>query len=379
MAEIVFTNARIVLADQVIVGTVAVENGLIADVSTGASSLPGAIDCEGDYLIPGLVELHTDNLERHMMPRPKTSWPSRAAAINHDREVVSAGITTVYNALSIGHIRPTGTADGLEAMLEAVRSQGEAGALKAEHRLHLRCEVSGCDVLTLLEPLVDDPLVGLVSIMDHTPGQRQFASIEAYATYYQGKYGLSDQGLDAFIAERLEDHARYAERHRHIVVEMARERGIALASHDDATPEHVAEAVRDGVTIAEFPTTLAAAKACHEGGLAVLMGGPNVVRGGSHSGNVAARALAEAGRLDILSSDYVPASLLYGALLLAETTEAIEIADAVAMISRIPARQLGLDDRGEIAPAKRADLVRFLWSDAGPVIREVWREGRRVA
>lgn len=380
MAETIYTNANIVLADEVVSGTLAFDEAGISGISSGLSGLPGATDCGGDYVIPGLVELHTDNLERHMMPRPKAYWPPHAAIINHDREISASGITTVFNALSVGHVHAgTRRLETLAPMLDAVESQSRAGSLKAEHRLHLRCEVSCGTLLELAEPLMGGPLVGLVSVMDHTPGQRQFASLEQYAVYYQGKYGMSDEELQRFITERMEDHRLHAGTNRRTIVAMARERGIPLASHDDATPDHVAEAMEDGVAIAEFPTTVEAAQASHDNGLAVLMGAPNVVRGGSHSGNVSAGTLAKAGHLDILSSDYVPASLLYGAMRLAETVDAISVPDAIATVSRTPARQIGLDDRGEIAEGRRADLVRFRQTEAGPVIRAVWREGERVA
>ncbi|MGF7158530.1 alpha-D-ribose 1-methylphosphonate 5-triphosphate diphosphatase [Rhodoligotrophos appendicifer] len=379
MPETVFTNARIVMRDEVIEGSLAISGAEIKDVSAGRVRSTSAIDCEGDLLVPGLVELHTDNLERHMMPRPKASWPAGSAAINHDREIIAAGITTVYNALTIGHVRPTSTAEGLGAMLSALDRQAASGALKAEHRLHLRCEVSGSDLMDLLEPLIDHPSVGLMSVMDHTPGQRQFVSLEQYTTYYQGKYALTDEALRRFIIERREDFERYGVAQRRKVVDMARERGLPLASHDDATFDHVAEAANDSVVIAEFPTTIEAAQACRTHDLAVLMGAPNVVRGGSHSGNVAARELARLGCLDILSSDYVPASLLFGALMLTEGEDGIALPQAIGMVTTVPARRLGLDDRGEIAAGKRADLVRFRPDAAGPVVREVWREGERVA
>jgi alpha-D-ribose 1-methylphosphonate 5-triphosphate diphosphatase len=176
--------------------------------------------------------------------------------------------------------------------------------------------------------------------------------------------------------------ARYAEPHRAYFVDYCRAQGIALASHDDTTPEHVAQAHADGASMSEFPTTLAAARAARERGLAIVMGGPNVVRGGSHSGNVAAAELAREGLLDILSSDYVPGSLLSAALRLVD--EGItDWPRAVATISREPARATGLADRGEIAPGLRADLIRVRVVDTPggarqAVVRAVWREGRRV-
>ena len=380
MPERIFTNARIVLADEVIVGSIAFEDGHIRNVSETCSSLPQAIDIEGEYICPGLVELHTDNLERHVTPRPKSHWPVDAAVVNHDREVAAAGITTVLNALSIGQIAPeTRRVDTLSEMCNATRARKAEGHLKADHYLHLRCEVSYPDLFDLLEPLIDMPEIKLLSVMDHTPGQRQFVSLEQYAIYYQGKYKLNDAQLAEFMEARRLDQQMNGDANRRRVVAAAHERGIGLASHDDATLEHVGEAVSDGIVVAEFPTTMEAARASHEHKMAVLMGGPNIVRGQSHSGNVSAREMASAGYLDIVSSDYVPSSLLYAALLLEEKIDGIELPEAMAMVTQTPASQIGLHDRGAIAQGMRADMLRFHRTATGPIIREVWREGERIA
>jgi alpha-D-ribose 1-methylphosphonate 5-triphosphate diphosphatase len=376
----VLTNARIIAAEDEIRGTVVVRGGVIASVDAGRSSLPAAIDLEGDLLIPGLIELHTDNIERHVMPRPAAPWPVDAAVVAHDREVVGAGITTVFDAVSVGEVHSrTGRAEILKQICEAVNRRHDAGDLVADHRLHLRCELSyGC-LIDMFDPLIDDPLVGLLSVMDHTPGQRQFRDVAVYARYYQGKFAMSDEELAEFIETRKADQNAHARANRAHVVQAARDRGLALASHDDATADHVGEAVDDGVVIAEFPTTTEAARASRAGGLSVLMGAPNLVRGHSHSGNVSARELAAAGVLDILSSDYIPSSLLFGALTLTRLSDPVDLASAVRAVTLTPARRVGLGDRGEIAVAKRADLVRVRDCNPVPVIRGVWRAGEKVA
>jgi len=380
MGEMILTNARIILADEVIEGSVVVHDGTIAEIDDHPTCAAGAFDLEGDILIPGLVELHTDNIERHIMPRPKAVWPSDAAVLSHDREVAAAGITTVLNALAIGAINTHSVRiEMLEDVCGLVESLSAAGALKASHLLHLRCEVSYPELMELLESLLDNSSVQLISVMDHTPGQRQFVDLEQYSVYYQGKFGLSDDELERFIADRRADQVRYSEPNRRMVVQRAMEQGITLASHDDATREHVDEAIRDGIVIAEFPTTIEAAKASHKAGMDVLMGGPNMVRGASHSGNVSARELAAHGILDILSSDYIPSSLVYAALTMAREVDAIELPQAIATVTRNPARKIGLTDRGEIATGLRADLVRFRPMEGAPVIRDVWRAGEKIA
>ncbi len=380
MQETVFSNARVVLADRVIDGTVAIADGRVTDVGEGRSSVAGAVDLDGDLLIPGLVELHTDNLEKHMRPRPGADWPSIAAVAAHDSQIAGSGITTVLDAVAIGDFKNDSLRlQRLQHMIEALDTAHEHDLLKADHRLHLRCEVGHLGMPAMLDPLVESEHVCLLSVMDHTPGQRQFASLERYREYYQGTYGLSDTEVEKLITERVEVQKRCGEANRRHVVEQARRHGLPIASHDDATAEHVAEATADGMVIAEFPTTVEAARLSHEQGLAVLMGGPNLVRGGSHSGNVSALELAKAGYLDIISSDYAPASLLHAAMLLPDAVEQFDLPAAIATVTLTPARAAGMDDRGEIAPGQRADLVRVRDTPFHPLIRAVWRGGERIA
>jgi alpha-D-ribose 1-methylphosphonate 5-triphosphate diphosphatase len=376
-AEQVFTGARIVLADQVIDGTLVVREGLVAEVAEGRAA---GDDFEGDYLIPGLVELHTDHIESHYRPRPGVRWNPVAAVQAHDAQIAASGITTVFDALRIGLDEQSElTADDMARLAEAIRQSGAGERLRADHFLHLRCEVSAPDCEETFERFRDDEQVRMVSLMDHSPGQRQFASMDAYRTYYQGKLKMSDADLDAFSARRMRQSAIHAEPNRAMISAFCRAKGIVLASHDDATIEHVDRDREQGIRVAEFPTTLEAAHASREAGMSVLMGAPNIVRGGSHSGNVSARTLVEAGVLDILSSDYIPFSLLHAAFALGEAVDGISLPQAVALVSKHPAEAGGLADRGEIAPGKRADLVRVTVADGVPIVRAVWRQGRRVA
>ena len=381
MNELVISNARVVTRDAVIHGAVQVRAGTITDVSDVPALLPSAIDFDGDYLVPGLVELHTDNLERHASPRPGVRWPAAAAVVAHDAQIAGAGITTVFDALSVGDVvEGSARLATLTAMADAVQAMHDAGALKAEHWLHMRCEVSYHDLPALFRPFVDHPRVRLVSLMDHTPGQRQFAQLEKYTEYYMGKYGFSDAQMQRFIEQKCENQVRYSASHRAHVIELCRQRGLPLASHDDATAGHVDEAAACGSVVAEFPTTLEAARAARGRGIRVMGGAPNFVRGGSHSGNVSARELAEHDLVDILSSDYVPASLLHAAFLLADGAPNA-LPAAVATVSATPAAAIGLTDRGALAPGLRGDLIRVAEAPGlgFPVVRAVWRNGERIA
>ena len=379
MSELVIGNARVVMRDDVVHGSLHVLAGRIADVDATRAVTAGATDLEGDYLIPGLVELHTDVLEKHAFPRPSARWPEVAAVVAHDGQLIAAGITTVLDSLAIGYVYDGGQrARNPLPLIAAIEQARAGGLLKADHLLHLRCEVSTEHVVTDFTPHAGHPLVRLVSLMDHAPGQRQFTNVAKYREYNQGKYGLSDAEIDALIEKRIADREKYGDVHRAALLRLCEASRVPLASHDDATIAHVEEAVKAGMVIAEFPTTIDAARAARAYGLAVIAGAPNLVMGRSHSGNVSVAELAAAGLLDILSSDYVPASALHGAFLL-HRRYGWPLPDAIASVTATPAERIGLDDRGEVAPGRCADLVRVRVVDDIPLVVAVWRDGRRVA
>lgn len=383
MSATVFKNARLVLADEVVQGCLRVEGGRIAALDAGASAVPGGVDLDGDYLLPGLVELHTDNFERHLMPRPKVQWAETPALLAHDAEIAAAGITTVFDALGVGEADSDslrGSAwDHVLATLDACAARQ---LLRAEHHLHARCELPAPNTIELFAPFRGHPRLSLISLMDHTPGQRQWEDLAQARVYYTGKKGWSREKFEHQVAHAATLQAQYAAPHRAYFVDYCRTHGIALASHDDTTAAHVAQAQAEGAALSEFPTTLAAARAARERGLRIVMGAPNVVRGGSHSGNVAASELARAGLLDILSSDYVPDSLL-GAVMRLAQDGILSLPAAVASVTRNPARAAAMPDRGELAPGLRADLVQLHLAELPKgkrqaIVRSVWREGQRV-
>ncbi len=373
-------NARIVLADRVIEsGHAVVHNGAIADVGEGAAPERG-IDFAGDLLLPGLVELHTDHLEAHYMPRPKVRWDLTAAVMSYDAQMATCGITTVLDSLRVWREPGVDAIDGQASDLsEAIDDARRRKLLRVSHFLHLRCEVPMPDVVADATALIGRPDVRLMSLMDHTPGQRQFRDPVKLREYYRGKSGMTDAELDDVFARRIDCRVRYAADNERALVALAGAHGTTLASHDDTTLEHVEQSIRDGVRVAEFPTTPEAAARLHEAGVRVLMGAPNLVRGRSHSGNVATADLARSGQLDILSSDYVPSSLLMAALRLPQAAAGFDLPAAIRTVTKTPADVVGLDDRGEIARGKRADLIRVHINGGDAAVRCVWREGERVA
>jgi alpha-D-ribose 1-methylphosphonate 5-triphosphate diphosphatase len=377
----IFENARIVTADEVFDGHLVVEDGRITEIGTGRAPERG-IDFGGDLLIPGLVEVHTDHLEAHFMPRPKVLWQIDSAVLAYDAQVAASGITTVFDSLRIGKMdydSEGGFAANTVPLADAIAREQAAGHLRVEHFTHIRCEVPAPDVVGALEAFLAHHPVQMISLMDHTPGQRQFRDIDKYFIYFGGKSGRSDEEVRKIVSFRQNTGAEHAAVNRPMLVALGQRHNLRMASHDDTTVEEADQSALEGVTLAEFPTTIDAAAASRAHGMMTIMGGPNVVRGGSHSGNVAARDLAQAGHLDILSSDYVPASLLLGAWHLQDVPAIGGLAGAIRLVTKNPAEATGLANRGEIAVGKKADLVRLHVSGNRPVIREVLRDGNRIA
>lgn len=377
---LVLANARLILRDEVVHGAIRLKEGLIDDISMGKGVPSGATDVEGDFVAPGLIELHTDNLERHLTPRPKVDWPHRAAIIAHDRELAGTGITTVFDAIRVGSIVSDSSRryrKYARAMTDEVAAMRDAGALRISHHVHLRAEICSETLATELAEFGPQDRVGIVSMMDHTPGQRQFSDLGKYKDYVCGKHGLDPDNFEHYVAFLSGLQQQYGARHEAAVVAAAARYGATLASHDDTTPDQVTSSHAHGVTLAEFPTTLEAAETCRTFGIATMMGAPNLIRGASHSGNVAALDLARSDRLDILSSDYVPAALLIAALQLGTLWD--DLPRGIATVTRTPAQAVGLNDRGALEIGLRADIIRFSDIHNTPALKGAWSAGVQVA
>ncbi len=378
-SDLCLANAQLVLEDQVLTGSVTIERGVIREIAEGDHVPTGAVDCGGDLVTPGLVELHTDNVERHIEPRPEVNWPHLPALIAHDAELASTGITTVFDAMRVGSIhsgkgRYIDYARKLADELLAARKQGY---FKISHFLHLRAEICSETLLEELAAFGASDRVGIVSLMDHTPGQRQFRDLTALKTYVTKKRGMNDAEFAEHVENLLGLKKRHGARHEARAVIEARRLGAVLASHDDTTAGHVRISAGNGVGYAEFPTTVEAAKACRAHGIAVMMGAPNLIRGGSHSGNIAAEALAKADLLDIVSSDYVPSALLLSTFRLADIWN--DLPRAIATVTRNPAKAVRLHDRGALKKGLRGDVLRVHKIDQTALLRGVWSQGNKVS
>ena len=378
--ETILANATLVLPDQTLRGQVRMVDGRIADIAEGQGVPAGAEDCGGDLVMPGLIELHTDNLERHIEPRPQVDWPHAAAIIAHDAELASVGITTVFDALRVGSVVSNAKANYGEyarSLADEILGLRAGGALKISHFLHLRAEVCSETLVEELDKFGPEDRIGIVSLMDHTPGERQFRDLTQLRKYVMGKHGINAAEFETHVATQKALSARHGAAHEAAAVAAARRYGAVLASHDDTDISHVARSAEHGAHFAEFPTTVEAARACNDYGIKVMMGAPNLIRGGSHSGNVAAADLAEATLLDIVSSDYVPSSLLSAALMLGDLWG--DVSRGIATATKAPAEAVGLSDRGTIRLEARADLVRVARVGTAGALRGVWVQGQRVA
>ena len=380
MTEIILTNANLILDDEIVRGTLVLRDGVIACVDQGSTSLPGAEDVGGDFIAPGIIEMHTDNMEKHFVPRPGAYWPNHlAAAIANDAQMAAAGITTVYDSICCGF--NSGKKDFRSVILPQIVTALEHGteqkAFRVEHYLHLRCELPSENILDEIGFYLDRPILRLASLMDHTPGQRQWRNLDDLRVYNTGSGEQTAEEFEIEVARRMATGAELFARNWPIVVEMLRERSIPLATHDDTTKQDVELGVGAGVRISEFPTTMEAASYARACGMKTVAGAPNIVRGGSHSGGVSAAELTVNGHLDGLSSDYVPSSLLQAVMRLHLDYE-LDLPKAMAMVTSNMADMLGLADRGRLQAGLRADVLRIGMIGSTPITRTLWCAGERA-
>lgn len=378
MTETVLKNARVVLVNEIVEGSLSFDEKGIRAIHAGSTEAPG-LDCEGDFIVPGLVELHTDNVERHFLPRPTAYWPNHTAAVMaHDHEIAGAGITTVFDSLSVGDYDGSNSPrrELFGHMCDGITAAMEHGLCKVEHLLHFRCELSDPHLLSTLEPLVEKHDVTLASLMDHTPGQRQWRDTSALKAFMK-RTGLSDKEVDESLEERIKKGSQHTPENWKAVLKLFEGRNVTLATHDDTTIDDVDMGFEAGIKISEFPCSLEAAERAHKHGMTTIGGAPNIVRGGSHSGNVAIMDLARAGVLDALSSDYVPGALLQAVFMLSRDLD-MPLHATIKLVTLNTARMVGMVDRGVIAEGKRSDIVRVRDFDGTPIVREVFAQGRRV-
>ncbi|MER3482325.1 MAG: alpha-D-ribose 1-methylphosphonate 5-triphosphate diphosphatase [Meiothermus sp.] len=369
------TNLKLVLPDRLLErGSLRLEDGLIAEVAEDNAG--EGLNCKGLTAIPGLVDLHGDMLERELQPRPGSEFPLDLALYETDKRLVGSGITTAYAALSF--MEGWGIRDPKRGLELAAAIHRHRPSLLSDWRVHARFEVTTPGMAPVLKERIANDEIHLVSLMDHTPGQGQFRDLEAYVKYYTRWLGSGSAEMEA----RVRDHAhgvQDAPKSWHIgreIAEVCHERGIPLASHDDDTPEKIELMAGLGTSISEFPVTLEAARAAKQRGMWVVMGAPNALRGGSHSGNLSAVEGLGAGLVDALAADYHPASLVQCAFRLADRG-LLPLHASVKLVTHNVAAMCQLEDRGRLEPGLRADIV-LVEEGECPRVRATFRQGRRV-
>lgn len=374
------SDFQVVLPDRVLPrASVRVEAGRIAEVVEGPAAGAGLAGEGSLLLMPGIVDLHGDMIERELEPRPGAGFPVEMAVLELDKRLAATGVTTAYTAVSFsdsrtfGHVRSEARAREIIETIVRLR-----GVLLTEMRVHARFEVNNERAAPVLRDLVAAGAVDLVSLTDHTPGQGQYRDLERYVRYISHSKGRDRAEVEATARERVAERRARPQTWELVreVTELARAKGIPLASHDDDLPAKVALMQDLGATISEFPVSLEAAAEAKRRRMWTVMGAPNALRGISLSGNLGALETLRAGLLDALAADYHPAALLRAAFATAGGG-LLPLPEAVALVTSGPARAVDLDDRGRIAVGLRADLA-VVEPLPVPRLRAAVREGRFI-
>lgn len=346
-------NARVVTPDGVLDrASVIIEEGRIAGVSRRTQGGQDALDAAGRYVLPGLVDLHGDDLEKQLAPRPGVEMPEELAFLEADRLLAASGITTGFHAISFRESGDRTVARGHRMWEMVLRLRDDA---RVRHEPHPRCELTQEESAKAVCGVLQARVARLASLADHTPGQGQYHDLAWYRRYQKEHRGATDDEVDEAIASATDDGRDVRERAGR-VARLAGRHGVVLASHDDDTSSKVEEMARLGVGISEFPITPDSARRARECGMYVCLGAPNVVRGRSSSGNLSATRAVELGLVDFLCSDYHPPSLLQAAFGLARQKR-LTLPQAVDLVASGPARAVGMSDRGGIQTGTTADLL----------------------
>lgn len=353
--QFVLRSTRVLFRGTIGPADIVVNHDLIEDVLP-FQSVDGGHDLGNKLIAPGFVDLHSDAIEKEIEPRPGAHFPIRSSVIELDKKLTMAGITTMYHAVAFND-EAIAKNRGTETAARIIRRINEAdrNQLGVDNLVHARYELTSFASVPVIKELIDAGAVHLLSVMDHTPGQGQFKSIEKWKKFHLPVYDLSDSEADLIIEQKQRDKLRSYE----VVNDLlgfAGERGLMLLSHDDDSAQKIDLIAALGIRISEFPLDGNVAAYAREKGIATGMGAPNVVRGQSQSGNVSARELVQAGVCDFLCSDYHPSSMLQAPYLIHNVLQ-LPLVDAFKMVTSTPATLAGLHDRGEIAPGKLADLL----------------------
>jgi len=392
-----FEGARVILPDAVIEVSVTVEGHEIAAIDGPAGSA-ARVDARGIVLAPALIDIHRDAFERQVMPRPGTFVPMDVAMLETDRQLAANGIATAYHALTLSWEPGLRSVESGAAYVEAL--SGLAPRLTVENRLQLRWEIFAFEALELIDRALAGPLLPSIAFNDHTSmAMRAFDMPVTDRPFDLGEADIAPLS-DGRMKQRTAGNARRAgmtneayvellgqvwERRGQVaavVAEVAQKgsaKGVPMLSHDDSQPEMRRFYSELGAKVAEFPTCETTARDARARGEWVVLGAPNVMRGGSHIGSLHAADMIEDGVCDVLASDYYYPAMLAAIGHLHRERRA-GLAELWRLVAANPAAASGLTDRGEIAPGKRADLVLLDWPEgATPAVRMTLSNGTIAA
>jgi len=380
MPKLMIDGANIVLPNGMLEeGYLRIEDGIIIDVGGGRCSPEKGIsyiDASGLYILPGLIDIHSDAVEKEVQPRPNVTIPVPSSCRELERKLAAVGITTIFHSLSFSGgegIRSNALAAECARFIR--RHAGQEHLIR--NLVHLRYEIGNTKALGLIFELLEEGACDLLSFMDHTPGQGQYRDVSQYHHYIKKTFWLEDKDCQRLIEEKIQARQLVDFRALSNLARSAKDAGIPLASHDDDSPERVEVASAMGVDVMEFPMNLETAKYARNLGLHVCVGAPNLLQGRSHNGNLSAQVAVEEGAADILCSDYYPPALLKGIFKLADN--GMDISRAVNLASLNPAIALGLDDEiGSLEVGKKADFILVRLEENDPLVITTATEGKIV-
>ena len=368
------TNARVVLADQIIdKGAVMIEDQVITAIEPETSADAQIIDLQGEWLMPGMIDLHCDALEKEVEPRPNVHFPLDFACAQADKRNAAAGITTVYHALSFANDELGVRNNEMAAQVARAVHAWQPHAL-VDNRVHCRYEITDETGLPILKALLEEQSMHLISMMDHTPGQGQFKDMAAYRDYLTRTYRKTADEVDVIVERKLEA-ASGAFLRMQDLAQAAHAAGISVASHDDDSTDRVTTMSGIGADISEFPITLEAAQAAKAAGMSTIYGAPNILRGKSQSGSMKAIDAIHNGVCDCLCADYAPAALIVAVMKACEVSD-LDLPTAVRLVTANPAKAAKLHDRGRIEVGCRADLISVGQPGGLPQVTRAWSGGK---
>jgi len=381
------TNGRIVTPRRILMGyDMMIAHGDIVAILPGedveGKERMETVDCEQGYVIPGLIDIHSDYIEHIAAPRPTSMMDFSLALHEAERELLTHGITTMFHSLSLYKsqmfdTKPIRQPDNVDRLVNMIHKSHISKHL-IRHRFHARYEIDNLSMVEQLREYILDGKIHLLSFMDHTPGQGQYRDLEIFRHTLKGYRKMTDDQVTVAIKEQQEAEKITLDTIGELT-RMALDRGLAVASHDDDTVGKIDLTASFGTTISEFPITLDVARYARDRGMYAVAGAPNVLLGGSHSGNLSAAEAVLDGAVNILCSDYYPAALLHSVFQLHEKY-GLPLVDMGNLVTLNPARAVRMDGQiGSLEEGKKADvLVVKQLEDRFPAVTTAFVDGKPV-